>query len=374
MQDVTGVSGSGRTDTAPRASGRGFPWGNLVLAVFSVLLSLAVIEVGYRLAAGLPVFQLVNWRGDRVLFNRIGATRAITDPFLGWTLKPWHKSEVYNTIDHGIRTNFGETTVRTGSVLAVGDSFTEGWDVDDDDSWPAWLERYIGAPVVNGGVFGYGTDQIILRAEQLLPIVRPQILIVGFLEFDIFRASHSDFGAPKPHFTLENGALRYHPPDPIDPSQRSWLSAAGYRVRDALGYSAAVDFLMARLAPGYWYTGSNIRYRKVDIDPVAITCALLDGLKKRVDADGIRMLLFMQHNEYLILGGDQPSENARRVLACAQAAGIQVVDQFASLRAIAVANPIEFRNYYILDSRGFGHMTEKGNEHAARLLAPALAK
>jgi hypothetical protein len=374
MQDSTGVSGSDRIGAARRASGPGANWINMVLVIISILFSLVLIEVAYRLTAGLPVFKFTSWRVDRVLFSRIGAPRAITDPLLGWTLKSWHKDEVYSTIDHGIRTNFGETTVRTGAVLAVGDSFTEGWDVDDDDSWPAWLERFIGTPVVNGGVFGYGTDQIILRAEQLLPIVQPKILIVGFLEFDIFRATHSDFGAPKPYFTLEKDELVYHPPDPIDPSQRGWLSTAGDGLRDVLGYSAAADFVLAGLAPNYWYRGSKILYRKVDIDAAAVTCALLDRLKKQVEQSGIRMLLFMQHNEYLILGGDRPSENARRVIACAEARGIQVVDQFASLRAIAVANPIEFRSYYVPDKQGFGHMTEKGNEHAARLLAEALGK
>lgn len=375
MQDSTGVPGSDRRGAAQRASGRGANWINLTLVVISILSSLALIEVGYRLTAGLPVFKLASWRVDRVLFNRIGALRAISDPILGWTLKAWHKDEIYTTIDYGIRTNFGETTVRTGAILAVGNSFTEGWDVPNDQSWPAYLERWTGTPVVNGGVFGYGTDQIILRAEQLLPIVQPKILIVGFLEFDIYRAAHSDFGAPKPYFTLETGELLYHPPNPIEPTSRhKWLSDAGYKVRDAVAYSAAADFLLARLAPSYWYTGSQIFYRKVDIDPAEITCALLKRLKRRVDASGVRIVLFMQHNEYLILGADQPSENARRVVGCAEALRIQVVDQFAALRTIAVTNLKEFRTYYLPDDTGFGHMTGRGNDHAARLLTAALAE
>ena len=93
-----------------------------------------------------------------------------------------------------------------------------------------------------------------------------------------------------------------------------------------------------------------------------------------MDASGVRIVLFMQHNEYLILGADQPSENARRVVGCAEALRIQVVDQFAALRTIAVTNLKEFRTYYLPDDTGFGHMTGRGNDHAARLLTAALAE
>ena len=32
--------------------------------------------------------------------------------------------------------------------------------------WPARLKRLLERPVLNGGVFGYGLDQIVLRAEK----------------------------------------------------------------------------------------------------------------------------------------------------------------------------------------------------------------
>jgi hypothetical protein len=332
------------------------------------------MEVVYRLTAGVPLVSLTDWRTQQVVLQRVGVT-AETHPLLGWTLRPWLDSDDFNTMDHGIRTNFGERTIRTGAILAVGDSFTEGWIVDDDETWPAYLEDLLKIPVVNGGVFAYGTDQIVLRAEQLLPIVKPRILIVGFLEYDIFRAGHSDFGAPKPYFTLSDGALQYHPPQPIDPAgEQVSLAAAGSGFRNVLGYSALADHLLRRLAPNYWHAGAKQRYQQAGIDAVAVTCALLERLKNRTEADGVRLLLFMQHNEYLILAGDRPSDNARRVVACAEAVGIRVVDQFASLRAILVADPSKVRDYYLQEEwEGLGHMTPQGNQHAAALLAKALA-
>ena len=57
--------------------------------------------------------------------NHLG-DRAIVDPILGWKLKSDYRSDGFKTIAEGIRRNFNETAIRTGGILAVGDSFTEG--------------------------------------------------------------------------------------------------------------------------------------------------------------------------------------------------------------------------------------------------------
>ncbi|MEA2907527.1 MAG: hypothetical protein QOI12_4914 [Alphaproteobacteria bacterium] len=375
MPDTSPSSGGSTADSMAPPAARCSRLANAGLVLASVLLSLALIETGYRLAAGLPLFKLANWRTELVVMNRLDELKGIPDAVLGWTLQPWsYNEDGYTTIDHGIRQNFDETTVRTGAVLAVGDSFTEGWDVADSESWPAYLEKLTGVAVVNAGIGGYGTDQIVLRAEQLLPIVKPKILIVGFLEADIFRAGHSIFGAPKPYFTLEGGELRYHPPEQIE-RRPQVVSPLRIRVRDALGYSAAADHVLARLAPNYWYGGGTVDYfRKAGINEAEVTCALLRRLKTQTEREGIRMMLFMQHHAPLIARTEKSTYNAQYVIACAQAAGIRVLDQFASLRAIVLADPNALRDLYVGLAGGelYGHMTAKGNEHAANLIAPAL--
>ncbi len=366
MQDR---SGEAEAQLAARAAS---PLANLALLMVSLAVSLVLIEAGYRVAAGLPVFKLTNWRIDQVSTNRLGE-RAVFDPVIGWSLKPWTDIDGFETIDHGIRRNFTETTVRTGAVLAVGDSFTEGWEVEDEESWPAVLETMTGVPVVNAGVGGYGTDQIVMRAEQLLPIVKPKILIVGFLESDIQRAGHSVFGAPKPYFTVENDALRYHPPEPLEPRAQGALTAAAYKLRDGLGYFATADFILARLNPNFWYsTGTEVHYRKVDLDEADVTCRLLKRLKAQADREGIRTLLFMQYYAGIIFEADKPPRHAQRVLACAQDMGMRVVDQFAFLRRMIVVDPYSMKEYYMHSDETYGHMSAKGNRHAAHLLSLAL--
>lgn len=350
---------------------------SLALLVMGALVaSLVIGELAFRIATGVPLLDLGDWRTRKVIVARLG-DRAVVDPVLGWKLKSGYVSDGFNTLEHGIRRNLDETTIRTGGILAVGDSFTEGWDeVRDDETWPAYLERLTGTPVVNGAVGGYATDQIVLRAEELLPIIRPHTLIIGFNEIDIFRSAHAPFGAPKPYFTLEEGKLRYHPPGPIENRRgNAVLSAVSEGTREVLGHFALADYLFSRLAVDFWYGDTRQVYRKLDNDEVGVTCALLARLKAKAGRAGIRMLLFMQYYGPYILDEEAITDNAERVETCAEEAGIQVVDQFEPLRAIALADPEgALRSYYVMVDGKYAHMSPRGNRHAARMLAAALGR
>jgi len=374
MHDSLSPNSGGHGGIAPRAPARSSRRANLLMALGALLVSLVVFEFGYRIAAGVPVFKFINFRLDQVQMDRLGE-HGMADPVLGWSIRANFTSEGYNTLEHGVRRNFKETSVRTGGILAVGDSFTEGWEVDDEESWPAHLERLTGIPVVNVGVSAYATDQIIMRAERFLPIIKPKVLIVGFLEFDIIRSGFSWFGAPKPYFTIENGELKYHPPAPFEPKTQSGVLAdAAGLIRTPLAYSALADHLLSRLAPNYWYGKDGVQFHKISTDVVAVTCALLARLKKQADRSQTRVILFMQYYAAIIVENDKPTEHAQRVIACAAAAGIEVVDQFGPLRAVAAADPNAIWSYYITKGEMFTHMTSKGNEHAAELLAKAVRK
>jgi hypothetical protein len=359
--------------TAARSS----RWANGALLLISLLVPLLAIELGYRLLAGLPLLKLADWRTEHVTRINLGELKAIPDPLLGWTNKSSsYNTDGYTTLEYGVRKNFDETTIRTGGMLAAGDSFTEGWEVKDHESWPAVVEKLTSVPVVNAGTGGYGTDQTILRAEQMLPIVKPKILLLGFHEVAITRAGHTAFGAAKPYFTFENGELRYNPATFIQPREKNTIAwRIAYGIRGALGYSAFADYLLSRLNPNFWH-GDPDRdlYQRSGVDEVDITCALLERLKTRADQDGVHMLLLLQYYATRVLESDRPGPYSQAVAECARDIGIRVVDQFASLRAIVAAGgPAIIRDYYTFNNEGiYGHMTAKGNEQAAHLIEPAL--
>ena len=362
--------------SSPTPAARSSRWANVGLLLISVLAPLLAVELGYRLMAGLPLLKLANWRTEHVVMVNLGELKAIPDPVLGWTNRSSsYNEDGYTTLEHGVRKNFDETTIRTGGMLAAGDSFTEGWEVKDHESWPAVIEKLTSVPVVNAGTGGYGADQTILRAEQMLPIVKPKILLIGFHEIAITRAGHTAFGAPKPYFTFDNGELRYHPATFVQPREKNTIAwRTAYGIREALGYSAFADYLLSRINPNFWH-GDPDRdlYQRSGADEVDVTCALLQRLKSRADQDSIHMILVLQYYATLILESDRPGPYSQAVAACARDIGIRVVDQFAPLHAIvAVGGPAIIRDYYWLTDGVFGHMTAKGNEHVANLIFAAL--
>lgn len=330
-----------------------------------------LMEAAYRVVSGKPVFVLSDWRSQRVMqTNMIGFSKY--HPLLGWTLRENLASGTMNTIAEGIRKNRPEDSeIRVGGLLAVGDSFTAGSEVGDAESWPAQLERMVSAPVVNAGVGGYGTDQILLRAELLMPVVRPHTLIVGFLEQDILRAGFSVYGRPKPYFKVEGGTLvHYHNPVPHDVGAEdgyAWL-------RRLFGHSLIVHELMSAYFREFWYSGEGHIYRRISNDEIDVTCALLARVKSAADVANVRTLLLMQYGSGVVQTFPTPPERATMVNECAVELGVQVVDEFESLKAVWNQNQSAFRGHYIIQPDGttLGHMSAQGNAHIAGLVAEAL--
>jgi hypothetical protein len=101
-------------------------------------------------------------------------------------------------------------------VAIFGDSFTWGEEVSPEDAYGNVLARALGCRVANFGVGGYGTDQALLRYEQLQPEAR--IIVLGFFSDDIVRDVNQDrvflnnrsLGL-KPRFLVKNGALELVP-------------------------------------------------------------------------------------------------------------------------------------------------------------------
>lgn len=65
-------------------------------------------------------------------------------------------------------------------IVCFGDSLTEGWGADPEESYPACLERALGLPVVNAGWRGDRAVDALDRLEQQVLSVRPRLVVVAF--------------------------------------------------------------------------------------------------------------------------------------------------------------------------------------------------
>jgi len=109
----------------------------------------------------------------------------------------------------------------TTRIVAFGDSYTHGAEVEAEEAWPFLLEEMLqGVEVLNFGVPAYGLDQAYLRYRLEGKQYDHDILIIGFIIEDADRNIGSfrpfqlgDTGIPfaKPRFVLDNEQLRLIP-------------------------------------------------------------------------------------------------------------------------------------------------------------------
>lgn len=349
---------------------------NSALALASILMAILVLEAMTRVIGGVPILAFRNWLAER---NALLTTHALAeyDPLVGWVQKSnisvaSNDSEnSFTTGAYGIRLNRAAATgLPAIPILAVGDSFTAGSDVGDRHSWPAQLERLSGRPVVNAGVGGWGADQIVLRAESLVPVLKPSAVVVSFFHGDIDRAGLSVYsGANKPYFTIENGVLVQHNnPVPVYSGRVEetpwWLILPSH--------SYLVQFTMDRIGWATWWQHSSVSYVKARNDPHAVSCALLQRLRDKLTNDGIEFLFVVQYGALDVKA--QP-ESASRIARCARERNIETLDLWDDMIAIHRRSVEEYNGLWVSqDGKTFGHMSASGNAVVARRVAEMISK
>lgn len=275
---------------------------NILLILVSTLLTLIALELGVRIFSG--DFGTRNFREQKIALFR-SAYPAAFDATLGWVPKAGFNSRdniwatKVNILPHGIRANgqsFNVATPPSRPIVTVGDSFTFGDQVSDDETWPAHLEQLSGVPVINGGVFGYGIDQSYLRAQQLVERYQPRALIFGFIQEDIDRCGLSlRNSAAKPYFILENGrlALKNTPlPHPAE------TPASDNRdIRHWLGYSLLAHNVMMKAFRSYWIQAdwwqSTVAHNQAD----AVACHIFRDLAEFSRQRELPVFLFVQYKK-----------------------------------------------------------------------------
>jgi len=348
----------------------------LLLCLASALCFVAA-EVAWRLLKGVPLLSRDHLIQQSLDLIHATSRSMVHDPQVGWRLKEHTKIRegIVNGLDMNITT--GEYGLRmsqpdiippaTGSILAVGDSFTAGSGVRDEQAWPAVLERSIGQRIANGAAGGYGVDQIVLRAEQLLPVLRPTTVIVGILSQDILRTAYSLFGGGyKPYFVFEDGAAVLKGlPVPVVASMPLKLDP----VRSMLGYSHIVDSAIKALGLQQWWIDNRLRYRQVhDHDEaVKISCYLMERLARLKTAESIRVVVVVMYGAGEIEASPAPWF-VPPVIACAKQEGLEVLDTYEPIRAVLQRDRNAFVPLWLNEGGVLGHLSAQGNRFVADLV------
>jgi hypothetical protein len=342
---------------------------NSLLMLATLVICLLALEASVRMSNGIPVLATTNFVAEALDLIRRYTGLLAYDETLGWRhADNYAGGRLFATGAHGLRMNTAEIrSPREGGVLAVGDSFTAGSGVANDETWPAQLERVSGQPIYNAAAGGWGVDQMILRAELLAPVLRPRTVIVGILADDTLRNNFQIYGgAYKPFFTIENGkAVLQGVPVPRVTGANLELDAW----RRTLGHSYLVYSLARRLDREAWWVANNYGYRQVHANEVGVTisCLLMDRLVALEATHGVRVIVLMQYDATASLN-KEPPWYGRLVLACAQERGLETVDTFLTLHTLSVEDPQKFKDLWLDEGDRLGHMSPNGNKLIAELL------
>ncbi|MFO1086012.1 MAG: SGNH/GDSL hydrolase family protein [Reyranellaceae bacterium] len=357
--------------------------GRFALLLGSLLFGLTILELGARLVRG-PEW-LMQWP-NLVTIHRTGsasdvARYAVHDNALGFAPLPDARLLNLAHESDGIRrTNAshdgqGLRMAPAGSppslpgptILAAGDSFTYGAEVDDADTWPVALQSILGQPVINAGVNGYGIDQIALRAEKVARTVHPGVIVVALIHDDLRRAEMSRvWGANKPYFdvageTLTPRNIPVPPPTAAQAPLTLW--------QRLFGRSVLVQMTMQALGLMDDWSHDYVRVHSAG-EGERIACLLMSRLAAfghEVDAKIVVVALYDADAwRWRWLGALAWQHRAMgATLSCATKAGIEAIDTYDPFDKTISAHGVD-----VLYHRW--HPNAAGNRLIAQLIAARL--
>jgi len=262
---------------------------NLFLVIGGIFLGLLLCEIGLRVLGG-GRFKVYRPNPERTVFWHY-------DSLLGWKHLANQEGRFINSDSNvqvkisgqGLRDKYYPYEPPRGVVriLVLGDSFTWGFGVEEDEIFTEILESMEPRlEVINMGVSGYSTDQeyLLLREEGVK--YRPDIVLVMFFENDIYEnlSSVNYFIYPKPRFTLIGDRLTLtHLPEP----RIGLFRRAHYFLRThfvtynvplrVYAYSQEAPIRFLREEVSQW---TNLISGKEDEDPVKLITAIFDEINR----------------------------------------------------------------------------------------------
>ncbi len=244
-------------------------------AAFSVIWLLALLEIAPRLflATNLVMHQSVrrallgnddsSWRLFWIVAHRQHeewtGKYSIYHSIRGWAvmpnvrnMTPFGKGKIVNSNSKGLRGSNEYSYSRTPDkqrILVLGDSFTFGTDVSDNETYAHYLESSLpNTEVLNFGVQGYGQDQSLLYLQEEGVKYHPDVVLLGFMFMDAYRNLWNFFAFAKPKFDMTQHGLKLT--DVPVPTPEQVLAREPYR-------SKALDVAFILREKVRWSLGRN---------------------------------------------------------------------------------------------------------------------
>jgi len=314
----------------------------------------------------------------------------IPDDLLGWTIGANRRSTdgLYLSSAEGIRSaRAGEsyaTRAPAYRIALVGDSFTFGLEVPFEASWGHRLEQEFESPiqVLNFGVDGYGVDQAYLRYWRDVRPWKPDLVIFGFINHDLYRSmavyafvSFPEWGFPfaKPRFTVDRGKLHMVNAPVLSPeailTRRSIFDLPfieydrGFNPHEWKWRPYHRSYLVRYLLSRYPRWPERLSDVVSDEAVKVVNSEIFASFARLAKAEGsIPLIVYLPSR---IGFQEGPTGGKEAVLGVLRARGIEHEDLTACLKRFSVSE---------LFIEGRPHYSPKGNAAVAKCLSPIVRK
>ena len=327
----------------------------------NVLVAVAIVELTFVTVMSAPSVAGAMPRNVRLLFQQVYRhfNRSIIqfepacsqyDPDLTYVLKPGRctfENVEFRTELHvnrlGLRDS--DAALQAPDIILLGDSYTMGWGVNQDETFPQVLARTTGQKVLNAGVSSYGTVRE-MRLLDRLDSSRMKTLVVQYNSTD----------------AVENWAFR---------------ERGNLQTLNAAQYQETVDWYQAQRGyrPGKYTFRLLMKLLRLERpQPHAIEIPALSTLEEaelfvnalahagRTSLEGVKLIVFE---------ADEQIRPPRSFLA-----NVAVVSRrddqpefIRRLHALDAARVLEESDFYDLDD----HLRPSGHDRIGRVLAELVA-
>lgn len=359
-----------------------------IFAVLTVLISLSIC---FTIAE-----YFLGWQQHQIASSsKLDAGLMRYHPQLGWALVPFWQGRHYH-YDFDVRYSIDARGQRNGeltstkkptslpTIALVGDSFTFGFGVEDNQTFHALLnKRDTHKHYLNMGIPGFSTDQQYLMIQQLDASSKADhYVLLFYLGNDLLdNALPFPLQAPraKPYFTAVEGQLkRQHNPVPnqAKPARLRSMTMNSVVFGKDLSYKntlfdklIASSNIMSRLFP------STVNHSKAEIDNILsrrllehekLLHVLLSNIKSTAEKTGSSLTIALLPGQSYVVTPDSYSAYfqgyvKRSVSAMSAELGLSVIDVAGKL-----ASRYERTRLWFHPNEG--HFTAEGHKQVAEIL------
>jgi lysophospholipase L1-like esterase len=317
-----------------------------------------------RLYSAVHVVPALNqWKQEVDFWSRYREHNMVFlnhDPMLGWDFDRGQDRI------RGSRVVSEEPPEDELRIVAIGDSFTYGVDVQPHETYSAVLDDIAGVQALNMGVPGYGIDQAFLKFQQFGRRYQPDVVVFGIYVSDYERSSIGFTASAKPRFYLQDGHL----------------SVEGQPVATPAQEFERIDRALADKI--YLFEGVRNLWRKVLVadsdtsrfftETDKVVRHILASLQHDLNDEQTLIVIHIPRAEAFLEPHKFRDEMSRRLLSIYAALGILYIDLTTELVTDRDATAA-FEQYYVhRDDGSVGHLSADGHSRVAQLIRQALAE